>query len=205
MEPFFTTKGIGKGTGLGLSMVHGLAQQSGGRFGLKSKPGQGTTAELWLPVAHGEAPAKEKVAVAAPASVQRTLSILVVDDDALVLTNTVAMLEDLGHSVRFADSGKSALQILKDDPSIEFVITDQAMPQMTGLQFADAVAKEWPDLPVLLTTGFAEIEPGVTTTLPRLAKPFTQHEMAEEILRLTPAARIAGRVVPFRRVEVQDK
>ena len=106
-EPFFTTKGAGKGTGLGLSMVHGLAEQSGGRFTLRSHVGQGTTAELWLPVARGTASADERRSEP-PAEMQRpaALVVLAVDDDALVLTNTVAMLEDLGHDGRAASSGR---------------------------------------------------------------------------------------------------
>ena len=97
LEPFFTTKGLGKGTGLGLPMVHGLAQQSGGRFDLQSRLGRGTTAELWLPVSQ-EVPATGKPSMQSAAGVQRRgvpLVVLAVDDDNLVLTNTVAMLEDL--------------------------------------------------------------------------------------------------------------
>jgi len=111
-EPFFTTKGVGRGTGLGLSMVHGLAEQSGGRFNLKSKPGAGTTAELWLPVAQAEPQVAEAVKVTLPSAPDYgSLSILAVDDDALVLTNTAAMLEDLGHTVQRASSAKAALEI----------------------------------------------------------------------------------------------
>ncbi|MGA7185531.1 MAG: PAS domain S-box protein, partial [Pseudolabrys sp.] len=97
-EPFFTTKGVGKGTGLGLSMVHGFAEQSGGRLILHSQKDRGTTAELWLPVAKASAQPVNP-AQAAPAKTVRPLTILAVDDDALVLMNTVSMLEDLGHAV----------------------------------------------------------------------------------------------------------
>ena len=92
-EPFFTTKGVGKGTGLGLSMVHGFAEQSGGRLILHSQKAKGTTAELWLPV--GKA-SRQPVAPAqtVPSKLTRPLTVLAVDDDALVLMNTVAMLED---------------------------------------------------------------------------------------------------------------
>jgi PAS domain S-box-containing protein len=103
-EPFFTTKGVGKGTGLGLSMVHGLAEQSGGRFILKSKSGEGTTASLWLPVIPapaGGAPSKTAPDDAAFA-LTKPLAILAVDDDALVLMNTAAMLDDRGHRVTMA-------------------------------------------------------------------------------------------------------
>ena len=97
IEPFFSTKELGKGTGLGLSMVHGLAVQLGGALALKSKPGAGTTAELWLPVS--TAPV-EHIQPVAPVSVEaRASTILVVDDDALINMNTVDMVEDLGHTV----------------------------------------------------------------------------------------------------------
>jgi PAS domain S-box-containing protein len=182
MEPFFTTKGPGRGTGLGLPMVHGLAQQSGGHFNLKSRAGEGTTAELWLPVDEA-ASAIKKVKPLLSTKVDRQhalLIVLAVDDDNLVLTNTLAMLEDLGHTAIGASSGNAALEILRQDNSIDLVITDQIMPQMTGLQLADAIKAEWPKLPVILTTGFAEISAD-TRKLVRLAKPFTQAELAETL------------------------
>jgi CheY-like chemotaxis protein len=197
-EPFFTTKGVGRGTGLGLSMVHGLAEQSGGRFILKSRLGEGTTAELWLPVVQPQPEAAEapKQSVA-PVPDHGLLTILAVDDDALVLLNTVAMLEDLGHVVRSAGSAAAALAILEIDPDIQLVLTDQVMPQMTGQQLAKIAQAKWPDIPVLIATGYAEIEPGAPQNLPKLAKPFTQGQLAAEIRRLIPLTRNAGRVVPF--------
>jgi hypothetical protein len=106
-EPFFTTKGVGKGTGLGLSMVEGLASQSGGQFVLSSASGAGTTAELWLPATE-DVPAGE-VQPQAPASASaRRLVVLVVDDDGLVLASTMAMIEELGHTVLGASSAAEA-------------------------------------------------------------------------------------------------
>ncbi len=199
MEPFFTTKGLGKGTGLGLSMVHGVAEQSGGWFTLRSRQGEGTIAELWLPVAVGQAQQVgrgERRTIDAVAD-QRPLIVLAVDDDGLVLTNTVAMLDDLGHTAISASSGKDALEILRQQSSVDLVITDYAMPQMNGLQLADAIKKEWPELPVLIATGFAEMEPEAGPSLPRLAKPFTEAELAKELERVVPRARIGGRVLKF--------
>ena len=80
--------------------------------------------------------------------------ILAVDDDALVLLNTAAMLEDLGHTVLEAASGKDALEILRREPRIDLVITDQAMPHMTGSDLAAAIRAEKPDLPIILATGY---------------------------------------------------
>jgi CheY-like chemotaxis protein len=181
-EPFFTTKGVGKGTGLGLAMVHGMAAQSGGQLRLRSRKGEGTTAELWLPVA-GERVEAAPVEEAAPAETPR-LRVLAVDDDELVLINTAYMLEDLGHEVIRASSGQAALDILKSDQPVDLMITDQAMPLMTGAQLAEA-ARTWrPDLPVLLATGYAELPPGKGEDLPRLSKPFQQKELAQAIARM---------------------
>ncbi len=199
MEPFFTTKGLGKGTGLGLSMVQGVAEQSGGWFTLRSRQGEGTTAELWLPVAEGQAQQigrNERRVIDAVAD-QRSLVVLAVDDDGLVLTNTVAMLDDLGHTGISASSGKEALNILRQQNSVDLVITDYAMPQMNGLQLADAIKKEWPGLPIIIATGFAEMEPETESSLPKLAKPFTEAELAKELERVVPRARIGGRVLKF--------
>jgi PAS domain S-box-containing protein len=179
-EPFFTTKGVGKGTGLGLAMVHGVAAQSGGRLLLKSVEGTGTTAELWLPVAEvGDA----TIAPAEPAEEKATrpLRVLAVDDDVLVLFNTVAMLEDLGHQVSQAESAREALALVKSGEPFDLVITDQAMPQMTGSQLALAIRQERPALPILLATGYAELPPDARADLPRLSKPFLQRQLAHAI------------------------
>jgi PAS domain S-box-containing protein len=187
MEPFFTTKGIGKGTGLGLPMVHGLAQQSGGRFVLKSRVGEGTTAEVWLPADSDVHSAKEqKRPVSVEADWPRALLVvLAVDDDPLVLTNTLAMLEDLGHTAHGASSGFAALELLRQENSTDVVITDHVMPRMTGLQLANKIKAEWPKLPVILATGFAEIASG-SFEFARLSKPFSQTELAETLKNVQP-------------------
>jgi PAS domain S-box-containing protein len=195
MEPFFTTKQPGKGTGLGLPTVHGLAEQSGGQFKLISRLGEGTTAQLWLPMAE-EVIAAIEPSLPVPTSKgqrQTMLVVLAVDDDILVLTNTVAMLEDLGHTVIGAKSANAALEILRRDNSIDLVITDQVMPQMTGLQLAQAIKQEWPELPVILATGFAELPPN-SQPLARLSKPFTQADLFTSLMSVHPKLG-KGRVV----------
>jgi signal transduction histidine kinase len=188
VEPFFSTKGVGKGTGLGLSMVHGLADQSGGTFRLKSQLGVGTTAELWLPVADRAVEASvQREALKALTVPQAT--ILLVDDDALIAASTVALLEDLGHHVVEAHSGKEALAILQEGLNPDLVITDHAMPGMTGTDLAVKLRVHDPKLPILLATGYAEIQGHLSIELPRLAKPFTQEQLSLEIARLLPERR----------------
>jgi PAS domain S-box-containing protein len=188
MEPFFTTKGVGKGTGLGLAMVHGLAEQLGGRFTLESHIGEGTTATLWLPVAspvpQPEAAAPEEVAEKLGT---RSLKILSVDDDALVLMNTVALLEDLGHRVLEAYSGAEALEIFRQEPDIDLVITDQAMPLMTGVQFAKTALAERPGIPFILATGYGELPAGAEIRMIKLNKPFRQGDLAASIAQAIEA------------------
>jgi PAS domain S-box-containing protein len=192
VEPFFTTKGVGKGTGLGLPMVHGLAEQSGGRLRLSSRPGEGTTAEMWLPAALGPGGAPERAPNHAPGAEApvRRLKILAVDDDDLVLMNTSAMLEDLGHEVLEAHSGAQALQILKREPDLDLLVTDQAMPNMTGLQLAETARDLKPALAVILATGYAELPPGADPSLGRLSKPFTQVELADAVSRVVEHDRV---------------
>ncbi|MBX4909882.1 MULTISPECIES: response regulator [Rhizobium] len=194
-EPFFTTKGIGKGTGLGLSMVHGLAAQSGGSIQISSTRGKGTTVSLWLPVA--QSIAKEEPAVVPAAAeplkpVSRSLAILVVDDDALVRTGTVAMLEDLGHLPREAASATQALEFLAGGQECDLVITDHAMPGMTGAELARHLRSAFPNLPVILASGYVELaeDQGLGRML-RMAKPFTQEQLQaamDEALRDKVAA-----------------
>jgi PAS domain S-box-containing protein len=188
-EPFYTTKGVGKGTGLGLSMVEGLAAQSGGRLTLQSTKGEGTTAELWLPVAKEEA--EPSPAPVAPSELVQVapLTVLAVDDDALVLMNTVAMLQELGHTVREALSGKEAVAMLSRDASIALLVTDQAMPQMTGVQLIEAAHRARPGLPAILATGYAELATALPPRVPRLAKPFDLEALAQAIaFALQPSA-----------------
>ncbi|HEY1562963.1 MAG TPA: ATP-binding protein [Caulobacteraceae bacterium] len=182
VEPFFSTKDVGKGTGLGLSMVFGLAEQSGGALRLESTPGEGTTVRLWLPVATEAA--VEPTLPMAPIHQTSPVTILLVDDDPLIAGSTVALLEDLGHRVVEANSGVDALHLLTNGLRPDLMITDYAMPGMTGVELAREVQRLLPQLPVLLATGFAELDEADQRDLPRLAKPYTQDQLATQIARL---------------------
>jgi signal transduction histidine kinase len=181
IEPFFSTKDIGKGTGLGLSMIHGLAQQLKGALRLHSEPGKGTRAELWLPVAAGEPAAAEPERVADQKTGRRGALVLFVDDDFLIRLSTASLLEDLGHTVIKAASGAEALEILGRGQKIDVLITDYAMPGMTGVQLAEAVRVLLPRLPILLATGYADLPALADLDLPRLSKPYHQRELAQQI------------------------
>jgi PAS domain S-box-containing protein len=185
VEPFFTTKGVGKGTGLGLAMVHGIAEQSGGKLRLESKPGAGTTASLWLPVAAAEqetfrdmqATTKEIPVVTA---VERPI-ILVVDDDALVRVSTCAMLDDIGYGVIEVEDAFRALEVIASSARISILLTDQAMPGLTGVQLAEAAKKLRPRLPIILASGYAELPKDSQGILRRLAKPYRLAELLDAI------------------------
>ncbi|NWK98238.1 hybrid sensor histidine kinase/response regulator [Sphingobium lactosutens] len=193
-EPFFTTKGVGKGTGLGLSMVHGFSQQCGGALTIISASGAGTTVSLWLPVSQAE-PAKTcDVGVDLHGSATVPLVILAVDDDNLVLTNTAGMLEDLGHTVFQAGSAADALRMLAE-ANVDLVVTDHAMPGMTGAQLADLIEQDHPGLPVIIITGFAELPPHASSRL-RLDKPFKQAELARAVMAASHDA-ASGRLIRF--------
>ena len=181
IEPFFSTKDVGKGTGLGLSMIHGLAQQLKGSLRLFSTPGRGTRAELWLPVAETLAEPVVAEVGERPAEGKRRATLLFVDDDFLISLSTTSLLEDLGHTVVTASSGAEALDVLRTGKAIDMMITDYAMPGMTGLQLAEEARALRPGLPILLATGYADLPTRADFELPRLHKPYQQAQLAEQI------------------------
>jgi PAS domain S-box-containing protein len=185
-EPFFTTKGVGHGTGLGLSMVHGLAAQSGGALVLDSAPGAGTRATLWLPLSarRPDAPAPR----AEPATAAGRGAVLMVDDEALVLESTAAMLEELGYEPVPADSAEAGLARLAERPDVVAVLTDHAMPGMTGAALAARLRAERPDLPVILASGHAGPWPEAAGVIPRLAKPYGLTELSATLRGALAAA-----------------
>ena len=186
IEPFFSTKGIGKGTGLGLSMVHGLVAQLGGRLTLDSEPGKGTTIELWLPISTEAICVEQAGAAASATQVGRGVALLV-DDEELVRMSTADMLIDLGFEVLEAGSAEEALQMLNSGTIPTLLITDHLMPGMNGADLAREVRLIVPTLPVLIVSGYAEVD-GVAPDLPHLTKPFRNAELAESISALIPIA-----------------
>jgi signal transduction histidine kinase len=177
-EPFFTTKGVGKGTGLGLSMVDGLAAQSGGAMRLTSQLGVGTAIELWLPESADVVSADCPSVASSGQESAGGYRILVVDDDPIILEGTTAMLEDLGHSVVAAASGPQTLQLLQSDSRFDLIITDHAMPNMSGAELIRHIRSDWPAIPVVLASGYVELPGDIDPTTPRLSKPYRQADLA---------------------------
>ncbi|HTL15102.1 MAG TPA: PAS domain S-box protein [Thermomonas sp.] len=186
IEPFFTTKDTGKGTGLGLSMVYGLVKQSSGYLDIRSRPGRGTSVRIHLPLA--VAPASDARAADQQADAEVVGGhehVLLVEDDALVRRYAVAQLEGLGYRVTVADGGAQALRLLRDDGSIELMLTDVMMPGLNGPQLADAARRLRPGLPVLFSSGYSEdalasegrLPPGVLL----LAKPYQKAELGRRL------------------------
>ena len=184
VEPFFSTKGFSRGTGLGLSMVHGLAAQLGGGMRIKSAPDQGTSVELWLPVSVTQTGLAHRAADAAPKKIGRGAALLV-DDDDLVRMSTADMLSDLGFEVLEARSGEEAIQLMERGAVPDVLVTDHVMPGMSGGELAIAARTLKPDLPVLVVSGYAEVD-GVSPELARLTKPFRNAELADSLSLLMP-------------------
>ncbi len=183
VEPFYSTKETGRGTGLGLSMVHGLAAQLGGAFTLASAPGEGTRADLYLPIADSEAPEEQARALRPAHAIGRALTILLVDDEEIVRIGTGEMIRDLGHEVIEASGGAEALAKLAGGLSVDAVLTDYKMPRMDGAELARRIQDGRPDLPVMLITGYTGTSEE-TVHLPRLEKPFGQAEIAAALAAL---------------------
>jgi signal transduction histidine kinase/CHASE3 domain sensor protein len=153
-EPFFTTKEVGKGNGLGLSMVYGFVKQSGGHIKIYSEEGHGTTIRLYLPPASGRVDASSSPA--APLS-GGTETILVVEDDALVLNFVIVQLNSLGYKTIVAANGRAALAHVESGQPFDLLFTDVIMPGgMTGRQLAEEVVKRRPGTRVLYTSGYTD-------------------------------------------------
>jgi PAS domain S-box-containing protein len=188
MEPFFTTKEVGKGSGLGLSMVYGFAKQSNGGFTIESQVGEGTTAALWLPRApKGSKPAAKAPAETDEAHMTRSLRVLLVDDHAQVRSTTSELLRDTGHDVVEAADGSEALRLLEErECNFDLLITDYAMPSLSGTEFLRKANRMCPDTPGLILTGYADADAirdrpeGVEI----LQKPFTPAALHCAIARL---------------------
>ncbi|AWN51403.1 ATP-binding protein [Methylobacterium sp. 17Sr1-1] len=200
-EPFFTTKPQGKGTGLGLAQVYGTARQLGGAITLRSRPGEGTTASVYLPRAEGVAVADVARTHGRGHGTDAT-RILVVDDDPQVRAVAVTLLEELGYGVVEAGGGAEALRVLREEDRIDLLLTDYAMPGMTGTELAGRALAVNPALGVLMMTGYADAAALPSEGVPVLRKPFALDGLRAAVEGLV--AERPGRVLPFRRPDEAD-
>ena len=198
-DPFFTTKGPGKGSGLGLSMVYGFVRLIGGTATIESTFGKGTTIHLWLRRAVAS-PEMHQIATVGARSVEK-LRILVVDDDDAVRGLAKEMLEEMGHAVVEATSGRSALELLREGSRCDLLLVDFAMPLMNGSECATEARKVCPDLSILFMTGYVDndalkrwSELGVRT----LNKPFQYADLAEAVDRAGRSSAETSNVVQLR-------
>jgi signal transduction histidine kinase/CheY-like chemotaxis protein len=189
LEPFFTTKPVGKGTGLGLSQIFGFARQSGGDIAIESEVGRGTTVSIYLPRSHqaalqaGDRSRSEGPRIDAPVHTGEGGVILVVEDDPRVSRSTVAALEELGYQPIACSGGREALEILEKNDTIDLVVTDVMMPEMTGPELIREMARLYPHIGVLFVTGYVG-EAGEAEDLSGydiLRKPFTVAALANAV------------------------
>jgi two-component system, NtrC family, sensor kinase len=198
-EPFFTTKEVGKGTGLGLSQVYGFAKQSGGTATVSSSEGRGTVITLYLPRTR-EVPAASIASTAPEVAPQRAGTALVVEDSAEVAEVAGAYFEQLGYSVKQAANAHEALELLGNDPRVDLVFADVLMPGgMTGLELGQAIRRLYPEMPVLLTTGYSSsAQDAVREGFVVLQKPFDRAALercVREARRAKPQAQQAQRAM----------
>ena len=158
-EPFFTTKAVGAGTGLGLSQAFGFAKQSGGEIAVTSRPGAGATFTIYLPLVDAAADDDTGEAVAKPpASGGEGRFVLVVEDNAAVGEFTTELLHDLGYATHWVIGATEALAVLKQYPArFNLVFSDVVMAGMNGLELATRIRAKYPNLPVVLTSGYSEV------------------------------------------------
>ena len=184
-EPFYTTKDVGRGTGLGLSQIHGFVTQSGGDVTIASMPGEGTSVTMLLPRHTGpEIPAGEAKKEANPTAPEGRLDeiVLIVEDEERVRRTTVEALRSLGYTVRHASNGREALTVLAGQPGVHIMITDIVMPGMNGRELAEHVRRDYPDIRILLATGYEREQVGADEDRV-LRKPFGISELAQRVRR----------------------
>jgi signal transduction histidine kinase/ActR/RegA family two-component response regulator len=192
-EPFFTTKEVGSGSGLGLAQAHGFAKASGGVVRIASAPGRGTSVSLFLPrTVKTPADTPERMRHAADDTPANSAQVLVVEDDDEVAALTVEMISQLGYETTRVASAEAALGALADRRSVDIVFSDVMMPgRMSGVELAHEIRRRRPNLPVLLTSGFAEAarRKAGAQTLKIIPKPYRIDELRDALAAVRQDAR----------------
>jgi CheY-like chemotaxis protein len=190
-EPFFTTKSVGKGTGLGLTVVHEIVKQCGGHIAVLSEPGAGTTFQIYFPAARGRSirtsPLREKC------SARGSETVLLVEDEEALRRFGSAALESYGYNVLTAANGEDALRLVESNGGrIDLLLTDVVMPGMSGCDLALALRQRWPDLRVLLLSGYTEeaiMHRGTVARATFLSKPFSPAALATKVRQILDQGR----------------
>jgi len=184
-EPFFTTKEVGKGTGLGLSTVYGIVKQSGGYIFADSKVGEGTRFTIYLPAHEVEAKAgRSRAAKPQESELWGTGTVLLVEDEPMVRTVAERALTRHGYKVLTANNGEDALEILGRGEAVDLLVSDVVMPLMDGPTMVREARKEFPELPILFMSGYAEEQLRKSIDIDNVAflpKPFSVQELAEAV------------------------
>jgi CheY-like chemotaxis protein len=198
-DPFFTTKEVGKGTGLGLSQVYGFAHQAGGTVTAESKVGQGTTITVYLPsCADEQITSKEVAAAKTKTQHSQRQTVLVVDDSADVAEVTSSLFEDLGYETIYRESAEAALKLLEVGTKIDLVFSDIVMPgTIDGVGLAREIRSLYPNLPVVLTTGYSDAASAAPSNLRILRKPFDTEALREFIHDIAPPRLLRPSGVPL--------
>jgi PAS domain S-box-containing protein len=187
-EPFFTTKEMGRGTGLGLASVYGIIKSHGGYINVYSELDQGTTFTIYLPASGKEA--VEDAEVTADI-IKGTGTILLIDDEKMILEVGRELLEELGYTVLPATSGQEAIDVYQKEPhKIDMIIMDMIMPGMSGSETFDRLKAINPDVKILLSSGYS-VDGQATNILRRgcdgfIQKPFNMNQLAEKIQKIMP-------------------
>ena len=190
-EPFFTTKEMGRGTGLGLASVYGIVKSHGGYINVYSELDQGTTFTIYLPASGKQVVEDESVAADI---VRGTGTILLIDDEQMILTVGQELLEELGYTVLPAMSGQEAIEIFqKQHAEIDMIIMDMVMPGMTGSETFDRLKQISPDAKVLLSSGYS-VDGQASDILKRgcdgfIQKPFNMNQLSQKIKNIMPAGK----------------
>ena len=182
-DPFFSGKGVGRGSGLGLSMVDGLTAQLGGTMSIESEPGVGTTVLLRLPASIDHLASAAAGAVEAVAGCEACHDVLLVEDEPLVRMATAELLRDAGFEVTEAASAEAALALFEAGAAFDCVVTDHLMPGITGVELARILRASHPGLPVMLLSGYAELD-SFGSELPYLGKPYRADDLIAKVAAL---------------------
>ena len=192
MVHYFTTKELNKGTGLGLSIAHGIAKNHGGDIEVLSKPGKGTAFHVYLPCCPNDTRLNDtrQSGIRDPEILHKQDGqLLIIDDEEMIVDVEKRMLEVLGYRVTGLTSGLDTIELLcKQTEKVDFIITDQTMPKMTGLKLAKNIKKIRPDIPVIICTGFSDLDfekeakdAGICDVI---LKPLTQKVLSSAVSRV---------------------